>query len=230
MDEQFGAADLRLEHGYTNATRQSAGHVEKSYLGPFADRRRTAEYDALTRLRFRFPVPEVVSAEGEEVLRILFVDGTHAQDGLTTGDADSVLTLCGETLALLHSLDPAELGYAAPNGRQRLVHGDFGPQNVLLDAAGTKVAAVIDWEFSHLGDPIEDLAMTEWVVRTHHPELTDRLPSFYAGYGSTPCWDARMDAMLRLCRGFRDFCVAWGDPDAVAMWDQRIAATRGFRE
>ena len=37
-----------------------------------------------------------------------------------------------------------------------LVHGDFGFHNLLFDAG--KLTAVLDWEFSHVGDPGEDLA------------------------------------------------------------------------
>jgi aminoglycoside phosphotransferase (APT) family kinase protein len=38
----------------------------------------------------------------------------------------------------------------------RLVHGDFRLGNFIVDEAG--LAAVIDWELAHLGDPAEDLA------------------------------------------------------------------------
>lgn len=37
------------------------------------------------------------------------------------------------------------------------VHGDFGFHNLLMD--GPRLVAVLDWEFSHIGDPVEDLAM-----------------------------------------------------------------------
>ncbi|WP_157219361.1 phosphotransferase family protein [Flavisphingomonas formosensis] len=37
------------------------------------------------------------------------------------------------------------------------VHGDFGFHNMLM--AGPKLVAVLDWEFSHIGDPVEDLVM-----------------------------------------------------------------------
>lgn len=40
-----------------------------------------------------------------------------------------------------------------------LVHGDFKPGNTLLD--GEDVAAVLDWETAHLGDPLEDIG---WVT------------------------------------------------------------------
>ena len=39
-----------------------------------------------------------------------------------------------------------------------LVHGDFKANNLVFDPSGR--VAVIDWELSHLGDPLEDLAFT----------------------------------------------------------------------
>ena len=39
-----------------------------------------------------------------------------------------------------------------------MVHGEYGPQNLLVDAATWEVSAVLDWEFAHDGDPLEDLA------------------------------------------------------------------------
>lgn len=51
------------------------------------------------------------------------------------------------------------LGKAAPAdpGAPVLVHGDTGPGQFLYD--GGRVTAVLDWEFCHLGDPMEDLAL-----------------------------------------------------------------------
>jgi len=43
---------------------------------------------------------------------------------------------------------------AAP-ARKVLVHGDFRPANLLVDKG--KVTALLDWEFAHTGDPVEDL-------------------------------------------------------------------------
>jgi aminoglycoside phosphotransferase (APT) family kinase protein len=40
--------------------------------------------------------------------------------------------------------------------RLSLLHGDFRIGNIIVDARG--LAAVIDWEFAHLGDPLEDVA------------------------------------------------------------------------
>jgi aminoglycoside phosphotransferase (APT) family kinase protein len=47
--------------------------------------------------------------------------------------------------------------------RTALCHGDAGPDNFVFE--GTRVTALLDWEFAHLGDPLDDLA---WVaVRAH---------------------------------------------------------------
>jgi aminoglycoside phosphotransferase (APT) family kinase protein len=44
-----------------------------------------------------------------------------------------------------------------PLERPRVVgHGDFRIGNVMVDAAG--IVAVLDWEFAHVSDPLEDLA------------------------------------------------------------------------
>ena len=43
-----------------------------------------------------------------------------------------------------------------PPPRLALVHGDFRNGNLLVDAA--RLAAVVDWELAHAGDPMEDLA------------------------------------------------------------------------
>jgi aminoglycoside phosphotransferase (APT) family kinase protein len=43
-----------------------------------------------------------------------------------------------------------------PDGPVVLVHGDAGPGNFLFDH--DRLTALIDWEFAHLGDPLEDVA------------------------------------------------------------------------
>jgi aminoglycoside phosphotransferase (APT) family kinase protein len=43
-----------------------------------------------------------------------------------------------------------------PERERTLVHGDFRIGNILVDAEG--MTAILDWEFAHIGDPIEDVA------------------------------------------------------------------------
>jgi aminoglycoside phosphotransferase (APT) family kinase protein len=48
------------------------------------------------------------------------------------------------------------LGRNRPEGREHtVVHGDFRLGNLLIDREGLR--GVLDWEISHLGDPVEDL-------------------------------------------------------------------------
>ena len=42
-----------------------------------------------------------------------------------------------------------------PPGRPAVVHGDFRLGNLIVDEKG--LAAVVDWELAHVGDPMEDL-------------------------------------------------------------------------
>lgn len=54
----------------------------------------------------------------------------------------------------------------APRDAERLVvcHGDVGPGNFMHD--GAALTAMLDWEFVHVGDPMDDLA---WLAfRGHH--------------------------------------------------------------
>ncbi len=77
-------------------------------------------------------------------------------------------------------------GLPDEGGRPRvLVHGDYRVGNLLVTPSG--LAAVIDWEFSHVGDIHEDLAwptMRDW--RFEHDALTvggvGTLEDFHAGY------------------------------------------------
>ena len=47
------------------------------------------------------------------------------------------------------------LGPDRPARRQALVHGDFRMGNLMID--GQRVTGVLDWELTHIGDPVEDL-------------------------------------------------------------------------
>lgn len=70
------------------------------------------------------------------------------------------------------------------------VHGDAGPGNLLIH--GGRVAAVLDWELAHLGDPHEDLA---WLwMRGAHSEFGDPRRRFaeYQRAGGAAVDEARL--------------------------------------
>jgi aminoglycoside phosphotransferase (APT) family kinase protein len=81
--------------------------------------------------------------------------------------------------AVLHRCAPATVE------RTVFCHGDVGPGNFLHD--GRRVTAMLDWEFSHLGDPMDDLAW--WVFRGH---------DFAGGCGDLGGQLARWSAATRL--------------------------------
>jgi aminoglycoside phosphotransferase (APT) family kinase protein len=49
------------------------------------------------------------------------------------------------------------------------VHGDFKPGNALVD--GDRIAAMLDWETAHLGDPLEDLGWITNPVRAREHQI-----------------------------------------------------------
>ena len=62
--------------------------------------------------------------------------------------------------------------------RTVLVQGDTGPGNFVAD--GGRVTALVDWEFAHLGDPVDDLAWVEYrLARTPGAPAFDVLTARY---------------------------------------------------
>lgn len=88
-----------------------------------------------------------------------------------------------------------------PPGPIGVVHGDYRLGNVIVDEGG--LAAVIDWELVHLGDPMEDLG---WLCVPAW-RFGSRLPA--AGLGTR-------DALLA---AYGDESGTPPDPDVVRWWE-----------
>jgi aminoglycoside phosphotransferase (APT) family kinase protein len=110
----------------------------------------------------------------------------------------SLLDSTGDALPALElGLRWLDLNRPAP-GEVGVVHGDFRLGNFLVGDAG--LVAVIDWEFWHLGDPVEDIA---WVcARPWRFGADDRI---VAGVGD-------LDELL-------DACGAPVEPGRLRWWD-----------
>ncbi len=216
-----------MKHGYTNRTVGGAAGVVKHYQGPDAAERQETERRFVAALQGRLPVPQVVGAE-PGVLRFSFVEGVQGQELIDAGAARAVLRSAGAVLRRLHDLPADVLG--TPQGRVA-VHGDFGPNNLLLDPGSNEVTALIDWEFAHFGAAVEDLAWCEWIVRTHHPAHAGDLDAFFDAYGPVPPWEARQAEMVARCEALEAFCRRW-DPDGagVRQWRERLEATAAWTE
>ncbi|MDV7352917.1 phosphotransferase family protein [Rhodococcus oxybenzonivorans] len=74
----------------------------------------------------------------------------------------------------------AALAESVPDGSESsIVHGDYRIDNTILSAADvTKVAAVVDWELSTLGDPLTDVALM----------CVYRAPAFDLVLGEAAAW------------------------------------------
>jgi aminoglycoside phosphotransferase (APT) family kinase protein len=60
--------------------------------------------------------------------------------------------------------------YAELWGDSRLVHGDFNPTNILIQAGA--VSGVLDWEFSHAGTPYMDIGnLLRHTDPLYHPAI-----------------------------------------------------------
>ncbi|GAB3418950.1 phosphotransferase family protein [Flindersiella endophytica] len=218
----------RLAHGYTNDTQGDGSVVVKAYDGPGADQRLERESFILSSYAGRLPLPPLVEA-GDGTLTLGFVEGVHGQELLDRDEATArtVLAACGALLGELQKLDASELGEGPV-----LVHGDFGPNNLLFDPESLQVTALLDWEFAHTGEPIEDLAWCEWIVRAHHADRVPLLGAFFDAYaGEVPDWPVRQAAMLAKCLSLREFCERW-EPggEAVRRWEERFATTAGWED
>jgi aminoglycoside phosphotransferase (APT) family kinase protein len=102
---------------------------------------------------------------GEALARIHSIDPASLDGVLPTPASDPALDQIAEWERQLDEigepLPAVELGLRwlranAPEAAEpRLVHGDFRLGNFIVDDKG--LAAVIDWELAHLGDPAEDI-------------------------------------------------------------------------
>ena len=138
---------------------ESAGfvmdHVEGTSVAPRVLRREELE-------SARSAMPAQI---GEALARIHSIEA-RAIDGVAVSGADPALTACalwegtideiGEPLPAMEAgLRWLRLNPPPPPERECLVHGDFRLGNLIVDESG--LAAVIDWELCHSGDPAEDI-------------------------------------------------------------------------
>jgi tRNA A-37 threonylcarbamoyl transferase component Bud32 len=144
---RLGSACAAAFHGYTNATWLEGDRVHKQYVGEDAGARMRTELDAIRQVADRVPVPLVLDVDGRATpVTFSRAAGRHGQDLIDEGQAASVLKAAGRTLRALQA------GQTTPV----LVHGDYGPQNLLHDPLTMEVVTVLDWEFAHHGDLTED--------------------------------------------------------------------------
>lgn len=96
----------------------------------------------------------------------------------------------------------------------RLVHGDFRNGNIIVDPTDG-LAAILDWEIAHIGDPMEDLA---WVCTRFWRFGNDQLP--VGGFGEI----ADLRAGYESAGGqWRDDAFRWWLVARALWWAQGLA-------
>jgi hypothetical protein len=219
----------RLPHGYTNLTRRlPGGRIEKRFEGFDRFDRAEREHACLVHLARSLPVPTVVARDATAPLLIVTeAVGTHGQEMLRASRAGDVLRLLGKLLYELQQLPPASVPGLSGRGTV-VVHGDFGPQNVLVH--GGRVSALLDWEFAHIGQPVEDLAWAEWIVRMHHPDTVEAISELHGAAQRNFGWLDRQAAMAARCEELLRYSEAAGSTEAVDLWRDRLRMTELWTE
>jgi aminoglycoside phosphotransferase (APT) family kinase protein len=215
-----------IRHGYTNAVHRAGQVVTKAYAGPEKVERQRREVEAVRTLAGQLPVPQIISCE-PGTLTSRFVEGIHAQELLEAGKGEQVLLTCGQ---LLGDLQGIRIEGVDPGRGIVLVHGDFGPNNLLMNDAATEVRLLCDWEWYGVGSRLTDLAWCECIIRMHHPDRIPDLSALFEGYGAKPPWLERQAAMLDRATRHLDFIRRWPRVQLVATWEQRLANIVAWRE
>lgn len=223
---------VNLKHGYTNRTTREGNMVLKIYHGPGSPHRWTTESTLLSYLEGKLPVPKLVNPNRLGGIQTAWVNGSHAQDILEESSQETkigqVMIILGQVLKQLQAINSEALRGKIPGDGTCLVHGDFGPQNLLLDSSAQQAVALMDWEWAHLGNPIEDVAWMEWSIRMHHQKQLRFLPLFYEHYGQLPTWEARHEAMIQQCQRHIEFARLLGNRKAIQIWHNRLVITHRF--
>jgi len=151
--------------------------------------------------------PRLARQCGEVAARVHAID-TGSLPSLPVQTAESQVAQYREVLDTFGEPHPAfELGLrwladhvpSAP-AEPRLVHGDFRNGNFIVGPDGLR--AVLDWELTHLGDPVEDLG---WLcVKSWRFGVADRL---VGGFGDVPDLRAAYEAAGG--RPFDDATLRW---------------------
>jgi aminoglycoside phosphotransferase (APT) family kinase protein len=94
----------------------------------------------------------------------------------------------------------------------RVVHGDVGFHNLMFDEAG-QVTALLDWEFSAMGDPTQDLCFARQFIEPLMP-WAEFLGIYREAGGAPPCEEAEF--FFKLWTKTRN---AVGCVDAQALFD-----------
>lgn len=214
----------RLPHGYTNATSASGNSITKTFVGLASGERYRSERACLHQLQMHPSVPTLLGSDDSAlVIEMSIASGRHGQELIDEGHSRAVMRLLGAALSSLQTLHVHAVPQLSGDGSV-LVHGDFGPQNSVFDF-NRNTCVLIDWEFAHVGHPVEDLAWAEWIVRMHHPTHVEIVDELLAASKLKIPWHVRHQSMLVRSLELVRFCEAGSNEEGSQLWRSRLATT-----
>ena len=109
-----------------------------------------------------------------------------------------------------HALQQFLAANIPDQGPARVVHGDYGLHNCLINEQA-QVAAVLDWEISTLGDPLADLAyaLNQWTLPEDPNPVRANIGSAVAGMPSRESLAARYAARTGCDLSKLDFYIGF---------------------
>ena len=182
------------------------------------------------RLQAMALLPELLGYDRDTLtIRTRYIAGRHAQDILVEHN-DTVPLILGKLARTVQSARIDTIGQRKRKLSQVLVHGDFGPQNLLFAHGTFSAPYLVDWEWAHFGDPFEDVAWAEWIIRMHYAADPQMIAALYQGFGLVPAWETRHALMLRQCQRILDFARRDANAPAIAMWVDRAEQVKSWDE
>jgi len=201
-------------------------HVIKQYIGPGAFHRWQTELHVLTEISDTLPVPKILNSPNEAELTIEVVSGYRSDLILSSENSQKLFQNIGQTLKNIHRLPVNELIGKIPGNGKTLIHGDFLFQNIFFDPNSHFKITILDWEWAHLGEIVEDLAWMEWSIRMNFARYEKDIPIFYEAYGEVPDWQSRKDAMMMQCNRNLEFARMIGERKVIQQWQNRSQITK----
>lgn len=176
------------EVGVTGARFYVMGHVDGHPLYSAADAQRWVPEVLRTTLAHSFI--DVLAALHSIDPEVVGLGGLGRHDGYIARQLstwyrswNASIEGAGFDDARAHELQQYFMAHVPAQGPARIVHGDYGLHNTLVGADG-RVAAVVDWEISTLGDPLADLAyaMNQWAEAGDPPSPRGVPPTTLPGF------------------------------------------------
>lgn len=221
---------MNLPHGYTNNTRLENQVVVKAYSGANAHSRFLTELVMYQQLQDMAFMSELLGYDQDaRSISTRYIEGRHAQD-LLEEHCDIVPFTLGKLARELQSIEIDTVVKAKRNPSDVLVHGDFGPQDLLFASGALAKFYLVDWEWAHFGDRFEDIAWAEWIIRMHYDANPQMITSLYRGFGIVPPWNKRHELMVHKCEHILDFAKRDANAQAISMWIDRVERVKSFRE